>query len=145
MKDFLQTQKESTAEIGHLILRWLISSLAIFVAIKVIPGITFEGPGWQLGIVALVLGLLNSLLRPLLLLLSLPILLLTLGLFSLVINALLLELTSVLAIYLDINFHVNDFWAAMGGSLVISLVTTLLSSLAGDQRIKIHIETHRDA
>ena len=94
---------------------------------------------------ALVLGLLNSLLRPLLLLLSLPILLLTLGLFSLVINALLLELTSVLAIYLDINFHVNDFWAAMGGSLVISLVTTLLSSLAGDQRIKIHIETHRDA
>jgi putative membrane protein len=124
----------------RLILRWLISTLAIFSAVWVVPGIKFEGPGWQLGIVAIVLGLLKALGRPLLLLLTLPLVIITLGLFSLVINALLLGLTSAMASNIGIQFEVVDFWAAFWGSIVISLVSLLLSMLAGDQRIQVHVQ-----
>lgn len=70
-----------------LVLRWLISTLAIFVAVYLIPGIGFVGPGWELGIVAAVFGLVNAALRPLLTLLTCPLIILSLGLFGLVINA----------------------------------------------------------
>jgi putative membrane protein len=120
----------------RLILRWLISSLAIFVATWV-PGIEFVGPGWQLGVVALVFGLLNALLRPLIYLLTCPLVILTLGLFGLVINAVMLGLTSALADQLNIQFSVDGFWPAFFGGLVISIVTTLLSVLAGDTNVRV--------
>lgn len=121
----------------RLILRWLISSLAIFAAIALVPGIEFNGPGWQIGVVALVFGLLNALIRPLLLLLTCPIVLLTLGMFALVINALLLALTSALADSIGIAFHVADFGAAFLGGVVISVVSTALNYLAGDAPVTI--------
>lgn len=121
----------------RLLLRWLISSLGIFAAVWLVPGIQFSGPGWHIGIVALVFGLLNALLRPLILLLTCPIVILTLGLFGLVINALLLGLTSALADQIGVNFHITGFWPAFWGGLVISLVTTILSVLAGDTQIKV--------
>ena len=117
----------------RVFLRWLISSLAIFAAV----GISFSGPGWQIGIVALVFGFLNVLLRPLLYLLTCPLVILTLGLFGLVINALLLGLTSALADQLGINFIVDGFWSAFLGGLVISIVSTLLSVLAGDTQVQV--------
>src|SRR6266540_1891791 len=76
-----------------LILRWLISTLAIFVAVYLLPGIEFVGPGWELGIVALVFGLVNAVLRPLLTMLTCPLIILTLGLFGLVITIVSLALS----------------------------------------------------
>lgn len=121
----------------RLILRWLISSLAIFAATWLVPGIEFSGPGWQIGVVALVFGLLNALLRPLIYMLTCPLVILTLGLFGLVINAAMLGLTSALADQLSIQFHVYGFWPAFFGGLVISIVTTLLSVLAGDANVQV--------
>jgi putative membrane protein len=121
----------------RLLLRWLISSLGIFAAVWIVPGIEFSGPGWHIGIVALVFGLLNVLLRPLILLLTCPLVILTLGLFGLVINAVLLGLTSALADQIGISFHIDGFWPAFWGGLVISLVTTALSILSGDTRVQV--------
>ncbi len=120
-----------------LLLRWLISSLAIFAATWLVPGIAFSGPGWQIGVVALVFGLLNALLRPLIYMLTCPLVLLTLGVFGLVINAAMLGLTSAMADQLNIQFHVAGFWPAFFGGLVISMVTTLLSMLAGDTNVHV--------
>jgi putative membrane protein len=132
-------QREPFFEIRRLILRWLISSLAIFVAVWLVPGITFTGPGWQLGVVAIILGLLNAFLRPLLLLFALPLIFLTLGLFALVVNALMLTLASALADQIGIAFHVNTFWSALLGGLVISLVSGLLNLLVGGPNVKFYI------
>jgi putative membrane protein len=121
----------------QLLLRWAISSLSIFAAVLVVPGIEFSGPGWHIGVVALVFGLLNALLRPLIYLLTCPLVILTLGLFGLVINAVLLGLTSALADQLNIAFHIDGFWPAFWGGLVISIVSTLLSVLAGDTGVQV--------
>ncbi|GAB4433612.1 MAG: phage holin family protein [Chloroflexi bacterium OHK40] len=121
----------------QLIIRWAISSLAIFAAVWLVPGIEFSGPGWHIGVVALVFGLLNALVRPLIYLLTCPLVILTLGLFGLVINALLLGLTSALADQLGIAFHIDGFWPAFWGGLVISLVSTVLSVLAGDTQVRV--------
>jgi putative membrane protein len=139
------TRREPVFDARRLVLRWLISSLAIFVAVWLVPGIEFSGPGWQIGIVALVFGFLNALLRPLLILLTCPLIILTLGLFGLVVNAVLLGLTSAFATNLGINFHVDGFWPALLGGLVISLVSLVLSLLAGEQRIQVvHVRPPRD-
>ena len=120
-----------------LVLRWLISTLAIFAADYLVPGISFVGPGWQFGIVAAVFGLVNVALRPLLTLLTCPLIILTLGLFGLVINALLLLLTAEIAGSLGVQFTVEDFWSAVLGGLVISIVTLILTVLAGETNVKL--------
>ncbi|MFN8504888.1 phage holin family protein [Kouleothrix sp.] len=115
-----------------LILRWLISTLAIFAAVYVVPGIEFAGPGWQLGIVAAVFGLVNLALRPLLTLLTCPLIILSLGLFTLVINALMLLVTAQIAASFGVQFTVDRFFSAVLGGVVISLVSLLLNVLAGE-------------
>lgn len=109
------------------VIRLLISALALWVAIEIVPGVEFRGAWSKLLLVALVLGLLNALVRPLLVLLSCPMLILTLGLFTLVINALVLWLTSGLSGTLGLGFHVSGFWSAFLGALVVSIVSVLLS------------------
>ncbi|MFV9507111.1 MAG: phage holin family protein [Oscillochloridaceae bacterium umkhey_bin13] len=133
----LQPQRPPQPTWQRLVLRWLISSLGIFAAVWLVPGIVFSGPGWHIGIVAAVFGLLNVLLRPLIYLLTCPLVILTLGLFGLVINAVLLGLTSALADQLGISFYIDGFWPAFWGGLVISLVTTVLSMLAGDTNVRV--------
>lgn len=118
-----------------LILRWLISTIAIFVATWIVPGITFQGPGWQLGIVGMCFGLLNVLVRPL----NIMLIIVTFGLFALVANAFLLILTATVCEALGIRFTVDDFWSALLGGLIISLVTIVLSHLAGDRRLYVQI------
>ncbi len=125
--------------IRTLILRWLINTLAIFVAVLLVPGITFTGPGWQLGLVALVFGLVNVALRPLLMLLTCPLVILTLGLFGLVINALLLALTAQIANSVGVQFRVDGFWPAVLGGLVISVVSLVLSILAGETPVRVTV------
>ncbi|HMJ91488.1 MAG TPA: phage holin family protein [Candidatus Acidoferrum sp.] len=116
--------------------RWAISTVAVLIAAHVVPGIEYHGV-LKLFIATLVLGLLNSFLRPVLMLLSLPLLIVTLGLFTIVINALLLLLVSAL-VGKD-NFSVDGFAAAFWGALVISIVSLILNSLtrSGDARISV--------
>ena len=115
--------------------RWIISTVAVLVATYIVPGIKFDGLP-DLIVATLVLGLLNSFLRPLLMLLSLPLLIFTLGLFTIVINAVLLLLVSVL---LRGHFHVDGFWSAFWAALVISIVSLLLNSITGtgDARVSV--------
>ena len=111
----------------RFLLRLLINAAALWVATLVVPGISATGnPGTFLA-VALVFGLLNALVRPLLTMLTCPLLILTLGLFTFVINALILWLTSAAAARFGLGFHVAGFWSAFWGALVVSIVSVLLS------------------
>ena len=124
-------------QIRSLTLRWLINILAIYAAVWLVPGIEFVGPGWLLGVIAVVFGLINIALRPLLTLLTCPLIILTFGLFGLVINAVLLLLTSQVAASVGIHFTVAGFWPAVLGGLVIALVGLVLNILAGEQSFQV--------
>jgi putative membrane protein len=111
------------------LVRWLVNAAALWVATRVVPGVTYDG-GWApfLG-VALVFGFVNAFIRPVAKVLTFPLIVLTLGIFSLVVNGLMLWLTSALSGALGLGFHVRGFWAAFLGALVVSIVSTLLSLL----------------
>ncbi len=123
------------------ILRLLINAAALWVAIQLVDGIEHRGPWWSLLFVALVFGMLNASIRPLLKLLSLPIIILTLGLFIFVINALMLLLTGWLSGVLQLGFYVRGFWDAFLGGLVVSIVSLLLSMFMGVGNTKVHVES----
>ena len=106
------------------ILRWFATSLAVLAASYVIPGIVLSDFGAGI-IAALLLGLVNAVLRPLLVILTLPLTILTFGLFLLVVNALLL---SLVAYFVD-GFFVTNFWAALIGTIFISIVSGIINSL----------------
>lgn len=107
--------------------RLLINAAALWVAIRLVPGVTFTGEWWRLFAVALVFGVLNVSVRPVLALLTLPFFLITLGLFTFVLNAFMLWLTSALSGALGLGFHVSGFGAAFIGALVVSTVSFVLS------------------
>ena len=112
---------------AHFLTRLLVTAAALWVATRLVAGITYEGSWLVLLGVALVFGVLNAFVRPVLTVLTLPLLLVTLGLFTFVLNALMLLLTSALSNALGLGFHVSGFWAAFWGALVVSVVSTLLS------------------
>lgn len=120
----------------YLLLRLLINAGALWAATMLVPGITFTGDGILFFVVALVFGLLNALVRPILLLLSLPLLILTLGLFTFVLNAIILMITGAASERLGLGFHVDGFVTAFVGALVVSLVSFVLSIFvkSGDDR-----------
>ena len=107
-------------------IRWLVLALAIFAAAHLLDGIRVSGFLSAVAAAA-ILGILNALFRPVLLILTLPINILTFGLFTFVINALLLMMASGVIP----GFEVHGFWAAVAGSIVISLVSWLLNSFIG--------------
>jgi putative membrane protein len=113
----------------------LINAGALAVAVTVVPGLDFdfapEGAILRFGVVALIFALVNTFIRPILQLLTFPITLVTLGLFLVVINALMLLLTDLISDQLDLGLVVADFWAALIGAIVISIVGTILSMAAG--------------
>lgn len=116
----------------NLLLRWVASAAAVWVAAHFVPGIHFRGGLGALFAVALILGLVNSLVRPLLKALSCGLIVLTLGLFLLVINALMLYVTSFVAGRLGFYFKIDSFVAAVIGSVVISVVSWILSLMLTD-------------
>ena len=116
----------------RFLLRLLINAAALWVATRIVPGVTFTGETGYLIVVALVFGLLNALVRPVITLLTCPLVILTLGLFTFVINAVILLLTSALSEKIGIGFSVSGFWAAFLGALVVSIVSILLSLLIPD-------------
>jgi putative membrane protein len=109
------------------VIRLLVNAAALWVATRIVPGVTYEG-GWLpiLG-VALVFGVINATLRPLTKVLTFPLIIVTLGLFALVVNGLMLWLTSSLSTTLGLGFRVSGFWPAFFGALVVSIVSALLS------------------
>jgi len=107
--------------------RLLVNAAALWVATRIVPGVTFDGGVPAFLGVALVFGVINATLRPLTKILTFPLILLTLGIFALVVNGLMLWLTSSLSASLGLGFHVSGFWAAFFGALVVSIVSALLS------------------
>ncbi len=123
--------------LSGFVLRWAVTASAVAVAAWVVPGITVRGPHpvWSVLVVALVLGLANALLRPLVSLLSCGLIALTLGLFTFVINGLMLWLASLITErWLGLGFHVAGFWNAVLGSVIISAVSLFLSVFTGRKR-----------
>jgi len=115
---------------------WAIDTLAVLVAVYVVPGIRFKDDSlWTPFVTSLVLGVLNAFIRPILTLWALPLVILTLGLFRFLINALLLYFVSVL---LGQYFEISSFGAAFLGALVISVVSLLLNLLSGAGRPRVH-------
>jgi putative membrane protein len=112
--------------------RLLINAAALWVATRFVPGVTFTG-GWLpfLG-VAFVFGVVNTIIRPVAKILTFPLIILTLGLFALVVNGFMLWLTSSLSAAFGLGFHVDGFWAAFWGALVVSIVSTILSIFVTD-------------
>jgi len=110
-----------------IIVRLLVNAAALWVATRLVPGISFDGEWPTLFIVALVFGVLNVSVKPILWFLTLPFLIVTLGLFTFVLNAIMLWLTSAVSDALGLGFRVDGFWAAFLGALVVSLVSFVLS------------------
>jgi putative membrane protein len=111
-----------------LLIRWLFLTVAILVAAHLIQGFEVKG-FWSAFLAAAILGALNALFRPVLIILTLPINILTLGLFTFVINAVLIMMVSGVVG----GFEVHGFWSALLGSLIISLVSWLLNSFINEQ------------
>jgi putative membrane protein len=110
-----------------LLLHWLLNAAALWVAAWLLPGLDFQGTVLQLLVVAAVFGIVNSLIRPILTVLTCPLIVVTLGLFTLVINALMLMLTGWLSARWNLGFTVSGFWPAFWGGLVVGVVSVLLS------------------
>ena len=125
--------------LAEFFLRWFVTAVSVFVAAGIVPGIdytSFTG----LAFASLLLGIINALVRPLLLILCLPLILVTMGLFILVLNALLLWLVS--GILPGSSFTVSGFWAAFWGGLVISMISWILSAFFRGSDGRIYPLTH---
>lgn len=123
------SHSQSSGGIRAAVVRLLVTGVAVFLAITIVPGI--EASTFSAGLAAVfVLTLLNLLVRPILFVLTLPLIVLSLGLFLIVVNALLLEFTA----YLVKGFSVDGFWPAVGGAIIISLVTTILNAWTIDHQ-----------
>lgn len=118
----------------RLIARLLINAFALWLAITIVPGLEFAG-GWvTLLIIALIFGVVNALVRPIILFLSCPLIVLTLGLFVLIVNAIMLSLTIWLSNFFDLGLTTTGFWATFWGAVVISIVSGIINLLIRDER-----------
>jgi putative membrane protein len=116
------------------IMRMVVTAVALWAATRLVSGITFQGNWLGLAGVALVFGILNSFVRPVLSFIAFPLLILTLGLFTFVLNAVMLLLTSALASRIGLAFHVAGFRAAFWGAIVVGFVSFLLSMFLPDEK-----------
>lgn len=122
---------------NHFILRWLINAVALYAAVALVDGIVAQSTNWLSFIwLALIFGLLNALLRPLLKLLTCPLIFLTLGLFTLVINTFLFWLAGVVGTNFGVGFTVAGFWPAFLGGLIVSVVSVVLTLIFKDDKKK---------
>jgi putative membrane protein len=128
-------QKLSTMK--HFVFRWTITTIAVMVASSVIHGIRYDTVAALIG-AALLLGILNAFVRPILLILSVPLILLTLGFFILILNALMLLFVPSIVI----GFHVDSFWSAFWGAIVVSIVSWILSAFFRGSDGRVHVLTH---
>ncbi len=122
----------------YLLLRIMINALSIAVAVKVVDGITFTGEWWKVIIIGAVFGIVNSFIKPLVTFFTFPLIILTLGLFTLIVNTLMLLITVKLSGPLELGLQIHSFWPAFKGALIISIVSMLLSWLTGLKKIRYH-------
>src|SRR5437016_559280 len=115
---------------------WFINTLAVLVAVYLVDGIHYRKP-LDLCIASLLLGILNAFLRPIIMFFALPLLIVTLGLFMLVINAFLLYFVGLV---LRPHFFVDDFWSAFWGALIISIISLILNTLTGTGTSRFRVE-----
>ncbi len=117
-----------------LLIRWVITAFALFVAAWLVPGIQVERNAWAIyAVMAVIVGLVNAFIRPLLKLLTCPLIILTLGLFTLIINALSLLIAARIANRIfNVGFFIENFWAAFLGALIVSIVSVILSALVNE-------------
>ncbi|MGC4085353.1 MAG: phage holin family protein [Vicinamibacterales bacterium] len=109
------------------LLRLLVNAAGLWVATQIVPGVSYTGGAGPFLVVALIFGIINATLRPVMKLMTCPLILLTLGLFALIVNGLMLWLTSSIATSFGLGFHVAGFWPAFWGALVVSIISALLS------------------
>jgi len=128
-------EKKSGNTIKRFLQGWAINTLAVLVAACIVPGISYSHDWRVLLLASLLLGVLNAVVRPLVMLLALPLLILTLGLFMLVINAAFLMLVGQIVH----GFDVQSFWSAVFGSIIISVVGMILNAFAGTGKSSIHV------
>ena len=125
--------------LAEFFIRWFVTAVAVFVAAWIVPGIDYSN-FTGLAFASLLLGIINAMVRPVLLILCLPLILVTMGLFILVLNAMLLWFVS--GILPGSSFTVSGFWAAFWGGLVISIVSWLLSAFFRGSDGRIYPLTH---
>ena len=119
---------------NRFILRWAINAVALYAAIALVPGVNAQNIHWLSFVwLALIFGLINALLRPLLTLLTCPLIIVTLGLFTLLINTLMFYLAGLVGSYFNVGFSVEGFMPALLGGIVTSLVSIALSLLLKEE------------
>ena len=116
----------------RFLLRTLATAAALWAAVHFVAGITYEGPWYGLLAVAVIFGVANALIRPILAMLTCPLVFLTLGLFVFVLNAVMLLITSAISRAAGFNFHVDGFFAALIGALIVGIVSAVLNLLIPD-------------
>ena len=119
---------------NKFLLRWGINTIALFIAVQLLPGLEHRGSGVALLGVALIFGLVNATFKPVLIVLSCPLVVLTFGFFLLVINGLLLLITARLSDWLNLGFSVSGLWWGVAGSIVISLVGLIFDAFLVEER-----------
>jgi putative membrane protein len=135
--DFYRAMQPETKKFVQFLKSWIINTAAVLMAVEILhKHISYEDKWTNLLIASFLLGILNAFVRPILMLIALPLLIFTLGLFMLVINALLLRLLGVLLPF----FHVDGFGYAFLGALIISFISLALNILTGNARASIKIQ-----
>lgn len=123
---------------GHrtsLLARWLINAVAIWAAIKIVPGIhPITTDFVSIALIALIFGLVNALIRPFVLFLTCPLIILTLGLGTLLVNAAMFALAGWIGQQFEIGFTVDGFWPAFWGALIVTIISSILSTVLGEKR-----------
>lgn len=120
----------------YLILKIMINALSLVAAVKLVDGITFTGEWWKMIVIGAIFGLINSLIKPITKLLTFPLIILTLGLFTLVINAVMLTITAELSESLNLGLQIHGFWPAVKGAIIVSFVSVVLSWVTGVRWMK---------
>ncbi len=120
----------------YFLIRLLINAAGLWVATQLVNGISIGSQNYltTLFVVALIFGLVNAIIKPILATLTCPLYILTLGLFTFVVNALMLLLTSAIVRFIGLDFRVDGFWAALIGAIIISIVSFVLSIFLNEER-----------
>lgn len=128
--------RQDAESMTYLILQIMINALSIAAAVRFVNDISFTGEWWKMIVIGAVFGVVNSFIKPIITLFTLPLIILSLGLFTLIINTLMLLLTAKFSGPLDLGLHIPGFWPAFKGAVIISIVSVLLSWITGVKKIK---------
>jgi putative membrane protein len=115
-------------------IRLLVNAFALWVTIQIVPGIVYDGTNLSLLVIALIFGVVNALVRPLLVILTCPLIILTLGLFLFVVNGIMLSLTAWISGIFNLGLYIDGFWATVFGAVVVSVVSGIINTVLKDTR-----------